>query len=237
MPGDASRRSRPASRARRSKHSALVALAATALAVGAACTAADDGRVLRPPSADQTTTTVATSLPPTTAGVDAGSAPGEDPGASTSLAEPMILTSPVIAEDGEVPVHNTCRGADRSPPLSWTPPPPGTVELAVVVRDVDLDGFVQWVIAGIDPATGGIAEATPPTGSVEATNDFGRTGWNGPCPTDDTHHYDISVYALSQPSGITSGQPGAEAATAIETAPALMSAVLSAWSNPEPTTG
>lgn len=216
----------------------LVALAAGALAAGAACASTDDGRALRAPSADQTTsTTVATTLPPTTAGVDAGSAGGSDAAAATSPAEPMILTSPVIAEGGEVPVDNTCRGADRSPPLSWTPPPDGAVELAVVVRDVDADGLVQWVIAGIDPGTGGIAEATPPAGSVEATNDFGRPGWSGPCPTDDTHHYDIRVYALPQPSGITAGQPGDEAATAIETGPTLTSAVLSAWSAPGATDG
>ena len=236
MPGDASRRSRPASRPRRSTRIGLLALTATVLAAGSACAATDDGRVLRPPAAHQTTTTVATTLPPTTAGVDAGSASG-DGGSTAPLPDPMILTSPVIAEAGELPVDNTCRGADRSPPLSWTRPPVGTVELAVVVRDVDAEGFVHWVIAGIDPATGGVAEATPPAGSVEATNDFGRPGWTGPCPTDDTHHYDIRVYALAHPSGITPGQPGAEAAAAIEMAPALMSAVLSAWAAPGPTGG
>ena len=215
---------------------ALLALSAMVLAAGPACAAADDGRVLRAPSADQTTTTVATSLPPTTAGVDAGSASGEG-GSTASLPDPMILTSPVIVEAGEVPVHHTCRGADRSPPLSWTMPPAGTVELAVVVRDVDAEGFVHWVIAGIDPDTGGVAEATPPAGSVEASNDFGRPGWAGPCPTDDTHHYDIRVYALAHPSGIAPGQPGAEAAAAIQSAPALMSAVLSARAAPGPVAG
>jgi Raf kinase inhibitor-like YbhB/YbcL family protein len=231
MPGDASRRARSASRARRTTTLALVALTVTVVSLGAACVTGDDGRALRPPSADQTTTTVATSLPATTAGVDVGSA-SADAVSSAPLPEPMVLTSPVLVEDGEFPVDYTCRGDDRSPPLSWTAPPPGTVELAVVVRDVDLDGFVQWVIAGIDPGTGGVAEATPPAGAVEATNDFGRPGWAGPCPTDDTHHYDIRVYALSQPSGVTAGQPGAEAAAAIESAPAVMSAVLSAWAAP-----
>jgi Raf kinase inhibitor-like YbhB/YbcL family protein len=203
------------------------------VSLAAACGAADDGRALRPPSAEQTTTTVATSLPAAT-GVDAGSATG-DGGASTApQPEPMVLTSPVIPEGGEVPVDYTCRGADRSPPLSWTAPPAGTVELALVVRDIDAEGFVQWVLAGIDPGTGGVAEATPPAGAVEATNDFGRPGWAGPCPTDDTHHYDIRVYALSQPSGVTAGQPGAEAAAAVEAAPAVMSAVMTAWADPGP---
>lgn len=235
MPGDASRRSRSASWARSIPRIPLLALTATVLAAASACAAADDGRLLRPPSADQTTTTVATSLPPTTAGVDAGSATDGTP--APPLSEPMILSSPVIAEGSEVPVDHTCRGADTSPPLSWTAPPPGTVELAVVVRDADADGFVHWVIAGIGPDSGGVAEATPPAGSVEATNDFGRPGWAGPCPTDGTHHYDIRVYALSHPVGIAPEQPGAEAAAAIEMAPALTSAVLSAWASPDPAGG
>jgi Raf kinase inhibitor-like YbhB/YbcL family protein len=221
---------------------ALVALTATVMATGAAC-ATDDGRALRPPSADQTTTTVATTLPPTTAGVDAGSASGEDAGATTAptdpfvASEPIVLTSPVLVEGGEVPVDNTCRGADRSPPLSWTTPPAGTVELAVVVRDTDADGFVHWVIAGIDPGTGGIAEGTPPPGTIEATNDFGRPGWAGPCPTDDRHDYDIRVYALARPSGVTAGQPGAEAVAAIESDPSFTTAALSAWADPGSTGG
>jgi Raf kinase inhibitor-like YbhB/YbcL family protein len=217
---------------------ALIVLAATVLAAGAACASSDDGRALRPPSADQTTTTVATSLPPTTAGVDAGSASGEDPATTPPsdpflAGEPMVLTSPVIIQNGEMPVDNTCRGADRSPPLSWTMPPVGTVELAVVVRDMDADGFVHWVIAGIGPSTGGIAEGTPPAGSIEATNDFGRPGWTGPCPTGETHHYDIRVYALARPSGVTAGQPGADAVAALESDPSFTTAALSASAAPD----
>jgi Raf kinase inhibitor-like YbhB/YbcL family protein len=201
-------------------------LAVAVSPLAAACGASTDGRALRPPSPSQTTTTTVATTVPTTAGVDAGSGDGVS---TTPPPEPMVLTSPVIPQDGEIPVDHTCRGADRSPPLSWTPAPVDTVELAVVVRDVDLDGFVQWVIAGIDPLAGGLAEDTPPEGAVEATNDFGRPGWAGPCPTDGPHHYDIRVYALSQPSGVTAGQPGAEAAAAVEATPAAMSAVLSAW--------
>ncbi len=194
----------------------------------AAC-GADDGRALRTPSPDQTTTTVPTSQA-TTSGVEPGSATG-DGATSTSLPEPMRLSSPAIAEGGEIPVDHTCRGGDGSPPLQWTPAPAGTVELAVVVRDIDADGFVHWVIAGLPATTGGLAEVTPPAGAVEATNEFGRPGWAGPCPPAGTHNYDIRVYALSQPSGVTPGQPGADAATQVEATPAVMSAVLSGWAS------
>jgi Raf kinase inhibitor-like YbhB/YbcL family protein len=105
--------------------------------------------------------------------------------------------------------------------------PSGTVELAVVVRDIDAGGLVHWVIAGLPSDSGGLAEGAPPAGAVEAANDLGRVGWAGPCPPSGTHNYDIRVYALSEHSGVTAGQPGADAAARIEAAPALMSAVLS----------
>ena len=228
MPGDASWPSRSAGRARWRGPAAGVALAVGALSLAAACGRGDDGRSLREPAPDQTTTTVATSLPPTTAGVDAGSAAG-DGAVTSSTTEPLRLSSSAIGEASEIPVDYTCRGRDVSPPLLWTAIPPGAVELAVVVRDVDAEGFVHWVIAGLPPTTGGLAEGAPPAEAVEATNDFGRPGWAGPCPPAGTHNYEIRVYALSQASGVTDGQPGAEAAGQVEATPALMSAVLSGW--------
>jgi Raf kinase inhibitor-like YbhB/YbcL family protein len=205
-------------------------LAIGALPLVAGCGGSDEGRTLQAPSPDQTTTTTlaAATSETVTTGVDAGSATG-DGAAATQLPEAMALTSPTIVEGGEIPAANTCRGADVSPALQWTPAPVGTVELAVVVRDLDAGGFVHWVIAGMSPTTGGLAEATAPTGAVEATNEFGRPGWAGPCPPEGTHTYDIRVYALSQPSGVTAGQPGAEAAIQVEATPAVMSAVLSGW--------
>ena len=202
----------------------LLALIAGALPLLAAC--GDDGRALRAPSPDQTTTTVAASQ--STGGVDAGSASASE-GATT--VPPLQLSSSAIAEAGEIPADNTCRGRDVSPPLLWTAAPEGTAELAIVVRDVDAEGFVHWVIAGLPPDVAGLAAATPPAAAAEATNDFGRPGWAGPCPPAGTHHYEFRVYALAQASGVTDGQAGAEAAAQVESTPALSSAVLSAWAS------
>jgi Raf kinase inhibitor-like YbhB/YbcL family protein len=201
--------------------------------VAAACGSSDEGRTLRPPAPDQTTTTVATTTS-TAAGVDAGSATGQTGGdggdgdATATTREPLRVSSSAITEGGEFPVEFTCRGAEVSPPLLWTGVPAGTRELAVVVRDVDAEGFVHWVVAGMPASTGGIAQATAPAGAVETMNDAGRPGWAGPCPPSGTHHYDIRVYALAGPSGVRSGQPGPDAAARIEATPVLASAVLSA---------
>lgn len=194
----------------------------------AACGDSADGRSLRPPQPDQTTTTVASRA--ATAGVDAGSASADDAAASTSSTAAAVLTlsSSAVPDGGVVPARYTCRAEDVSPPLLWTGVPAGTVELALVVRDVDAEGFVHWVVAGLVPDLGGLAEGSPPASAVQAANDFGRPGWAGPCPPAGTHAYEFRVYALAQPSGVVAGEPGADAAARVEATPALASAVLSA---------
>ncbi len=199
------------------------------LLVVTGCGDSADGRSLSTPSPDQTTTTVAASG--ATAGVDAGSASAGDADAASTTApaaEPLTLSSSAIADNGVVPARYTCRAEDVSPPLLWQGVPAGTVELAVVVRDVDAEGFVHWAIAGLPPDLAGLAEGTPPAGAVEAANDFGRPGWAGPCPPAGTHTYEFRIYALSQPSGVVAGEPGSDAAGRVEAGPALASAVLSA---------
>jgi Raf kinase inhibitor-like YbhB/YbcL family protein len=212
MPGGTRQRRRVAAAA-----AVVVLLALSAAACG------DDGRALRDPAPDQTTTSAA----PTTSstGDSAGSVLGDG---STSSTEPMRLSSPAFADGADIPADYTCRGADRSLPLSWTGVPAGTVELAVVMRDIDpeAEGFVHWVVAGMAPTVGGLAEATTPPG-VEAENDFGRPGWAGPCPPSGTHDYEIRLYALAEPSGVTAGMPGEEAARAVESRTSYATSVLS----------
>ena len=206
------------------RHRRRVAAAAATVLLGlspAAC--GDDGRALRDPAPDQTTTSAVPTTP--SSGASAGSVLGDG---STSSTEPLRLSSPALVDGGAIPAAYTCRGADVSPPLSWTGVPAGTVELAVVMRDVhpDAEGFVHWVVAGIQPSAGGLAEAGTPPG-VEAENDFGRPGWAGPCPPSGTHDYEFRLYALAEPSGVTAGMPGEQAAQAVESRASYMSSVLS----------
>jgi Raf kinase inhibitor-like YbhB/YbcL family protein len=183
----------------------LVGLALALLAV--AC--GHDGYELQRPTPEQTTT----SATPTTV--------------ADSSASPLRLTSPAFAEGAPIPAEFTCTGADVSPPLAWTDVPAGTVELALVVRDPDADGFVHWVVAGLAPSTGGLAQGNTPDAATQARNDFGRLGWSGPCPPSGTHHYEFRLYALSAPSGVEQGSDAAAAAQQVETASIVASAALS----------
>jgi Raf kinase inhibitor-like YbhB/YbcL family protein len=208
--------------------SGRAALAALALALAPAFLACgDDGRALREPRPDQTTTsTEAASAAVDDTAADPSVEPGSAGDALPVIPDELTLISPAFGDDEAVPERYTCRGAAVSPPLRWDTVPPETVELAVVVRDLDADGFLHWVIAGLSPDLGGLAEDTVPDGAVEATNDFGRPGWGGPCPPSGTHRYEIRIYALADSSGVEADQPGVDAVAAIEALPALRSAVL-----------
>lgn len=183
------------------RRAALVAVTAALLAVGGC---SDDGRELAPPRPGQTTTTAAAT---TTTGPD-----------GTVFA----VTSSAFPDGDALPVRFTCHSETGgiSPPLSWTPPPPGTAELAIVVRDRDADGFVHWIVTGIDPVITGFGEGGVPEGAVEQVNATGALGWLPACPPegDARHVYEITLHALTQPVDVDPEAPAAEVAAQIEEA-------------------
>jgi Raf kinase inhibitor-like YbhB/YbcL family protein len=187
----------------------LAALAAGVVLAGCG----DDGRELSEPDPSQTTTTST----PVAAGSESSPTTILPEGSGTQ-AEFMRLTSPDFAEGAAMPAANTCAGDDRSPALRLSGVPMGTREVAVVVRDVEAEGFVHWVITNIPAQGGGLKQGEVPAGVIQANNDFGTLGWRGPCPPSGTHYYDIRAYALRSPSGVTQGMPGQEAATLVEAA-------------------
>jgi Raf kinase inhibitor-like YbhB/YbcL family protein len=183
-----------------------------ALAAGALVGCGDDGRALAEPDPALTTTT---STPVAAGSESSTTVPGSGAQADTNV---MRLTSPDFTEGAVMPEANTCAGDDLSPALGLSNVPMGTREVAIVVRDVEADGFVHWVVANIPAQGGGLKAGQVPDGVVQANNDFGSLGWRGPGPMSGTHYYDIRAYALRAPSGITEGMSGQDAATAIESA-------------------
>lgn len=107
----------------------------------------------------------------------------------------LIVTSPVFAHNGDIPSKYTCHGEDINPPLEIEGIPEGTVSLVLIVEDPDAPRgtWVHWVVFNIEPANT-IAEDSVP--GTEATNDFRRQSYGGPCPPSGTHRYFFIVYAL-----------------------------------------
>jgi Raf kinase inhibitor-like YbhB/YbcL family protein len=117
------------------------------------------------------------------------------------------LTSDSFSHEGEIPLKHTCEGEDTSPPLSWSGAPEGTKSFVLIVDDPDAPDpeapkmtWVHWVLYNIPPDSPGLAEAVPardlPPGTLQGRNDWGRTGYGGPCPPIGRHRYFHKFYAL-----------------------------------------
>ena len=57
---------------------------------------------------------------------------------------------------------------------------------------------MHWVLYNLPADGAGLPEAVAalPAGTREGKNDWGRTGWGGPCPPIGRHRYVFQLYAL-----------------------------------------
>jgi Raf kinase inhibitor-like YbhB/YbcL family protein len=117
------------------------------------------------------------------------------------------LTSGAFAPGGTISRRHTCDGEDRSPPLSWSPPPTGTRSLALILDDPDAPGgrFIHWLAWGITPDTGGLGEGE--AAPLEGRNDFATVGYRGPCPPrgHGPHRYRFRLHAVAEEVRLPSG--------------------------------
>jgi len=117
----------------------------------------------------------------------------------------FALRSDAFDEGAQIPARHTCDGEDAALPFSWSGTPDSTVELALLFDDPDARGFVHWLVVGIPASASEIGPAGLPEGAREGRNDFGRTGYGGPCPPSGSHRYVATLYALSGPLDLQSG--------------------------------
>ena len=110
----------------------------------------------------------------------------------------LDLTSDAFQNGEPIPVQYTCDGADQTPMLHWGEPPPGTKSFALVIGDPDAPSgtFRHWGVFDIPPSARSIG-GSQRTGT-EVSNDFGKTGYGGPCPPKGhgPHHYHFRLFAL-----------------------------------------
>ena len=106
-------------------------------------------------------------------------------------------------------------------------------QLVLKINDgLEAEDFTHWVIAGLKPTTGGIAEGQVPAGAIQGKNTHGTVGYFGPCPPKgQTHNYLFEVDALD--SHITLAN-GTDADTMLE---AIGSATIQSASNSGNATG
>jgi Raf kinase inhibitor-like YbhB/YbcL family protein len=124
----------------------------------------------------------------------------------------MELASSAFADGQSIPRRHSCEGEDLSPPLSWTGVPDGASSLALILDDPDAPGgtFTHWLAWRLEPAAGGLGEGE--AAPVEGRNDFGATGYRGPCPPPGhgPHRYFFRLHALEEALELEPGAGRAE---------------------------
>jgi hypothetical protein len=141
--------------------------------------------------------------------------------------ENFTLTSPAFEHGAPIPDKHRGRlfGPNISPALDWTPPPAGTVELALIVQDPDVPRgkpATHALTLGIDPSLGGLPEnaltnPSPIPGLRHGKGALGHRGWAGPMPirSHGPHAYVFQLFALDHDLGLPAGFTLDEAITAI----------------------
>lgn len=105
-----------------------------------------------------------------------------------------------------------------APPLEWTAPPEGAMELALIVEDPDVSGAepaCHWLVWGLAPQKGQLLEGeTPPkTGKNSQRN----SEWLLPkLPVGEPHTYVFQLYALDSPLDLSPGSDRAALLAAME---------------------
>lgn len=117
----------------------------------------------------------------------------------------MKLESSDFAQGSIIPQRYTCGGENVSPHLEWGDAPAGTKSFALIVDDPDAPAgiWVHWLLYNIPGERRGLPEniETIPKlddGILQGRNDFGKTGYGGPCPPHGhgPHRYVFKLYAL-----------------------------------------
>ncbi len=134
------------------------------------------------------------------------------------------LKSTGFENGGKIPKEYTCEGADLSPALSWLHPPAGAQSFVLLVDDPDAPSgtWVHWVVYNLAGRLRGVPAHVPKgnhlaQGGLQGKNDFGWTGYGGPCPPPGpAHHYHFKLYALDEKLDLPPGASEKEVLNAMK---------------------
>lgn len=123
-------------------------------------------------------------------------------------ADGFELSSAAFDNGGELDPSFTADEEDAvAPPLEWTAPPEGAIELALIVENPDAPGAepaCHWLVWGLAPQQGQLLEGeTPPR---VGKNSQRNSEWLLPRVTDgERHSYVFQLFALDAPLELSPG--------------------------------
>lgn len=128
-------------------------------------------------------------------------------------AKPQALTviSNAFKNGEKIPKPFTADGADISPALAWSALPANTKSIAVFCEDPDAPRgtWCHWILFNLPASTRRLDQGVAKTpklssGAMQGTNDFNKSGYNGPSPPPGKQHrYYFHVYALDHALKLT----------------------------------
>ena len=145
------------------------------------------------------------------------------PSAISRASNELALRSSAFKEAEAIPAKYTCEGKNVSPPLRWANVPAAAQSLVLLLEDPDAPAgtFTHWLLYNLPPAIDMLPEALPSilklaNGERHAKNDFGITGYGGPCPPQGAHRYFFRIFALDIQLPLEAGAPYQEVRRAME---------------------
>lgn len=140
--------------------------------------------------------------------------PTENASASAGVsAMAFTISSSAFSSGGSISTKFTCDGPNVSPQLAWTEPPAGTKSFALLADDPDapVGNWNHWTVWNLPATLRGLPEAVSKDarltdGTEQGRNDFGKTGYNGPCPPPGKpHRYYFKLFALDTKLDLKAG--------------------------------
>src|SRR5467141_485524 len=130
----------------------------------------------------------------------------------------LHITSPDFSEGEAIPKKFTCDAQDVSPKLEWNEPSANTESFALILDGPDAPAgtWVHWVLYDLPADAKELPERVPrqeqlARGARQGRNDFGKTGYSGPCPPPGKpHRYFFKLYALDTKLNLKSGATKAD---------------------------
>ncbi|MEV7007758.1 YbhB/YbcL family Raf kinase inhibitor-like protein [Streptosporangium sp. NPDC051022] len=127
----------------------------------------------------------------------------------------FTLTSTAFSPGGVIPKVHECtssgsndpRQKNESPPLAWAGAPAAAQSYAIVMRDLDNNNLIHWVIYDIPVSTTSLPQnvqhAYNPAVPAGARQVYYRGsaslfGYQGPCSPTTVNTYEFVVYALNK---------------------------------------
>ena len=149
---------------------------------------------------------------------------------AADMPDTIKVTSSVFDHHGTMPLEYSAYGDNKSPDISWSDLPEGTMQLALVLDD-PIPGmpqpFVHWVAYNISPEAGMIPAGLSKDpvvmgvdaldGMINGINGIRRAGYFGPRPPDESlHAYHFRIYALDAELNLAEGLNKVDLLAAIE---------------------